>query len=147
EPEVWAEVRHDAGHPQHNLARLLDRLGLEREEVADWCGPEAEPGAAPPLRAELVQLALIPAAAAERWRERIVAIDGARAREALAGVVRLDLPDPGAEAGVIALILREALETPGRRAALVTPDRDLARRVATALSRWGIDIDDSAGQP
>src|SRR5690606_35971371 len=47
----------------------------------------------------------------------------------------------------IALILRETLEKPGRRAALVTPDRDLARRVAAALTRWGIEIDDSAGQP
>ncbi|MDX1581604.1 MAG: PD-(D/E)XK nuclease family protein, partial [Alphaproteobacteria bacterium] len=31
--------------------------------------------------------------------------------------------------------------------ALVTPDRDLARRVKAALSRWNVVIDDSAGQP
>ncbi|SME94157.1 ATP-dependent helicase/nuclease subunit B [Tistlia consotensis] len=149
EPEVWERVREDPGHPQHNLARLLERLGIEREAVTDWCDPEsgASPSHSPPLRAELVELALIPAEAAERWRERIVAIDRERAREALAGVVRLDLPDAGAEASAVALILREALETPGRRAALVTPDRALARRVAAALGRWGIEIDDSAGRP
>ena len=42
------------------------------------------------------------------------------------------------EAEAIALILREAAETPGRTAALVTPDRALARRVAARLEAWGI---------
>ena len=32
-------------------------------------------------------------------------------------------------------------------AALVTPDRELARRVAAELRRWDIEIDDSAGVP
>src|ERR1700704_5383339 len=40
-----------------------------------------------------------------------------------------------------------ALETPAATAALVTPDRELARRVAAELRRWDIDIDDSAGLP
>ena len=35
----------------------------------------------------------------------------------------------------------------GRTAALVTPDRNLARRVAAELARWDIAIDDSAGRP
>ena len=43
--------------------------------------------------------------------------------------------------------MRHAVETPGRTAALVTPDRGLAERVAAALARWGISVDDSAGQP
>src|SRR3546814_20419126 len=43
--------------------------------------------------------------------------------------------------------MREAIETPGRTAALVTPDRTLAERVAAALARWDIRVDDSAGQP
>ena len=42
---------------------------------------------------------------------------------------------------------RGAGDTDGRTAALVTPDRDLARRVAAELRRWDIEIDDSAGQP
>ena len=48
---------------------------------------------------------------------------------------------------MIALALRETLEHDGRTAALVTPDRDLARRVAAELRRWSIEVDDSAGQP
>ena len=45
------------------------------------------------------------------------------------------------------MLLREAAETQGAVAALVTPDRGLARRVAVELRRWGIDVDDSAGRP
>ncbi len=56
-------------------------------------------------------------------------------------------PDHATEALLIALRLRQALETPGRRAALVSPDRNLARRVAAELARWGIQADDSAGRP
>ena len=43
--------------------------------------------------------------------------------------------------------MRGALEQPGRTAALVTPDRHLARRVAVELRRWRIEVDDSAGTP
>ena len=39
-----------------------------------------------------------------------------------------------------------ALETPGATAALVTPDRALALRVAAELARWGIVAEDSAGE-
>ena len=43
--------------------------------------------------------------------------------------------------------MRETLEQPEKTAALVTTDRNLARRVASELRRWKINIDDSAGQP
>ena len=49
------------------------------------------------------------------------------------------------EALAIAVALREALETPGKTAALVTPDRALARRVLAALERWNVTVDDSGG--
>jgi ATP-dependent helicase/nuclease subunit B len=65
----------------------------------------------------------------------------------LSGVRALELNDPAEEAQAIAIARREALETPARTAALVTPDRALARRVAAHLRRWGIEADDSAGRP
>ena len=43
--------------------------------------------------------------------------------------------------------MREVLERPGRTAALVTPDRQLAEAVIAALQRWRIEVDDSAGRP
>src|SRR3546814_11513779 len=62
------------------------------------------------------------------------------------GVRFVEAATPGEEAQAIALALRRALDTPEQTAALVTPDRGLARRVAAHLKRWGIAIDDSAGQ-
>ena len=55
--------------------------------------------------------------------------------------------DPAQEALIIALALRQTLETEGRTAALVTPDRNLARRVAGELGAGASPIDDSAGRP
>ena len=71
----------------------------------------------------------------------------ARCAAALAGVSLIEAPSAQDEAEAIALILREAAETPGRTAALVSPDRLLARRVAVRLEAWGIRVDDSAGRP
>jgi ATP-dependent helicase/nuclease subunit B len=68
-------------------------------------------------------------------------------RDALDGVSLIAAPSAQDEAEAIALILREAAETPGRTAALVSPDRLLARRVAVRLEAWGIRVDDSAGRP
>ena len=48
------------------------------------------------------------------------------------------------EALAIAVALREAVEQK-KTAALVTPDRALARRVGAALKRWSIAAEDSAG--
>ncbi len=51
------------------------------------------------------------------------------------------------EARMIAIALREVLETPEKTAALVTPDRTLARMVSAQMQRFGVAIDDSAGRP
>ncbi|MEQ1689054.1 MAG: double-strand break repair protein AddB, partial [Sphingopyxis sp.] len=58
-----------------------------------------------------------------------------------------DLAAPDQEALTIALAMREVLETPGKTAALVTPDRAIAARVAGHMTRWGVRVDDSAGTP
>ena len=143
----WAAILDDPAHPQHGLALLLRRLGLDRAAVGDWLAAGHGLPAAPASRALLVAEALRPAPTTEGWRELRGSFDPERRRLALRGVQRIDAPGPQEEAGVIALMLRQALEVPGRRAALVTPDRDLARRVAGELRRWGIEIDDSAGRP
>lgn len=131
-------------HPQHGLKRLLDRFGVAREAVALW--PACAGAADRPARALLLSEAMRPAETTEAWRDAALRL-AAEAAAATQGLSRIDAPTPREEAGAIALILREALEVPGRRAALVTPDRALARRVATELRRWGVLVDDSAGTP
>ncbi len=59
----------------------------------------------------------------------------------------VEAADEREEALTIAVALREALEQPDRTAALITPDRALALRVAAELRRWNIVADDSAGEP
>ena len=93
-------------------------------------------------RLRLAAQALRPAALTNSWRDL-----AAESRDTLTGLSRYDCPSPQDEGATIALLLRRALETPGMTAALVTPDRELARRVAAELRRWGIEIDDSAGAP
>src|SRR5207245_11721112 len=57
----------------------------------------------------------------------------------------VEAANAGEEALAIAISLREALETPHKTAALITPDRALARRVLAALERWKLAVDDSGG--
>ncbi|HKT17821.1 MAG TPA: double-strand break repair protein AddB, partial [Stellaceae bacterium] len=134
---AWEEVRKDPAHPQHLMSRFLDRLELDPAAVKPWVGRFV-----PSARGRLVGEALAPAELSHRWR-----FVGLIERGSLKGLRRIDCPGPQEEAVTIALLLRERLEMPGATAALVTPDRDLARRVAAELKRWNIDIDDSAGVP
>ncbi|MBM3570405.1 MAG: double-strand break repair protein AddB, partial [Alphaproteobacteria bacterium] len=125
----------EPSHPQWGLKRLLGRLELDRDAVADW-----EEAASGP-RAALLSAAMRPAETTAAWRSL------APQAGALDGLGLIEADSQEAEAGAIALAMRETLERPGRSCALVTPDRELARRVAAALGRWGVNVDDSAGQP
>jgi ATP-dependent helicase/nuclease subunit B len=135
----WATLA--PSHPQYGLKRLLEKLALARADVPDWPGIADLPRTNK-ARAAIVNAALVPAEASELWRSLPPPTD-----MALTGVMRLDCASPQEEASAIALLMRGALETEGRTAALVTPDRGLARRVASELARWAVEVDDSAGQP
>ncbi len=65
--------------------------------------------------------------------------------DACEGLSLIETATPEEEARTIALIMRQTLERDDQTAALVTPDRVLARRVAAELRRWGITVDDSGG--
>ncbi len=126
-------------HPQYALKRLLDRMSVTRDDVALWrWGSEHDARA---VRGRNISNAMLPPRLTSRWR------DLRTADRSLAGVEALEVATPGEEAQAIAIALREAVETPGRTAALVTPDRQLATRVSAHLRRWGMEADDSAGQP
>ncbi|TCZ54666.1 double-strand break repair protein AddB [Roseicella aquatilis] len=146
EERVWNAIREAPTHPFCGQQRLLHQLGATREDVKRWPGctpPEATPLAVPEGRPALLGMALRPAAGLPAWQSR----RPAEWRPALEGLTQLTAPDAQAEAVAIALTLREALEDPKARAALVTPDRDLARRVSAELARHGVTADDSAGEP
>jgi ATP-dependent helicase/nuclease subunit B len=131
--------RGEATHPQYHLKLLLDRLGIARAEVGRWRWSGG--AASSPARARAVANAMVAPDFSSKWE---VLKPSARR---LTGIRLAQLPDPASEAQAIALALRQALETPGRTAALLTPDRQLAARVSALLARWGIEADDSAGKP
>ncbi len=143
--ETWAALAGDPGHPQSGFRTLLDQLQVERRHVAML--PGSVVGPVPSTRSAIVAEALRPASSMGHWRTFAQSSDKAALSAALADVELIEASGPQEESEAVALILREALETPGRTAALVSPDRLLARRVAVRLQSWGIRVDDSAGRP
>lgn len=139
DPESGRRKRAIETHPQYALKLLLDRMGVGRGEVAIWRWGGGR--GAPAARGRAIAHAMAPARFTGKWQ------DLKPTDRRLSGVRALELADPAEEAQAIALALREALEEPGRTAALVTPDRALARRVSAHLKRWGVEADDSAGRP
>lgn len=137
----------EPAHPQFGLRLLLSRMDLTRAEVLLW--PQAlgdVPGSMSAARTRLVSEALRPAETTDQWRDAGEELNP-HINDALRGLTMVSADTPQLESLTIALALRDALETPGKTAALVTPDRNLARRVTADLARWGIDVDDSGGQP
>jgi ATP-dependent helicase/nuclease subunit B len=130
--EHWQEL--DETHPQAAMKHLLARLKVKRADVKVWGASKTDK--TQNARIRLLQDAFHPGET-----------EAKPASEKIHGLSRTALDHAQEEAQVIALMLREALETPNKNAALVTPDRALAARVAALLSRWKIDVNDSAGAP
>ncbi len=131
------------GHPQYGLKKLLETIGAGREEVVELGAPDR--GAA--ARCRLAAEALRPAETTDLWVDHRERIEGLVAEGALEGMTLVEAGNEQEEAAAIAVALRRAAEVPGRRAALVTGDRNLARRVSAELRRFGIHADDSGGRP
>lgn len=138
DPTTGLHRRSMETHPQFQMKLLLDRMGINRAEFELWRDGGGHD--APALRDRAINNAMAPAAFTGKW----TSLPATERR--LSGVRAVELSTPAAEAQAIALALREVVETPGRTAALVTPDRTLARRVAAHCARWGIAVDDSAGR-
>jgi ATP-dependent helicase/nuclease subunit B len=125
------------GHPQFALQALLTRIGIARDAVESLAAPRG--------RERLVSEVLRPAASTDLWQRS--AGDPAFEQAADAGletIAMIEAANAEDEALAIAVALREAVQQQ-RTAALVTPDRALARRVLAALGRWNIVAEDSGG--
>jgi ATP-dependent helicase/nuclease subunit B len=141
----WEAIAQHPEHPQAGLRQILTRLGVSRADVATLPGDAPVcPGNA---RQPFVSEALRPASTMTAWPGFIEAADREAVRAALESVSLVDAPTEHDEAALVALILREAAETPSKTASLVTPNRELARRVRAQLGKWGLHLPDGAGQP
>jgi ATP-dependent helicase/nuclease subunit B len=126
-------------HPQFAMHALLDRLGIRRGDVEILGEP------APLGRDVLVSEAMRPSNATAAWHRRLG--QPGIVEKISAGLTHLaviEAANPEMEALAIAVAMREARHL-DKSAALVTPDRALARRVMAALGRWNLDFADSGG--
>jgi ATP-dependent helicase/nuclease subunit B len=131
-PAAWS-------HPQFALHGLLARFSIKRRDV-EPLAPPASHG-----REVLTSEAMRPATSSEKWHTQLA--DKAIAQRIASGIEGLALieaANPEMEALTIAVAMREAREQ-NLTAALVTPDRALARRVMASLGRWNLAFDDSGG--
>ncbi|MPZ36814.1 MAG: double-strand break repair protein AddB [Rhizobiales bacterium] len=126
-------------HPQFAMQALLARIGITRAEVLRLGEPAAHG------REAVISEVMRPADKTDKWRD--LASGALRLDDALEDVSVIAATNAEEEALAIAVALREVLETDAKTAALVTPDRALARRVLAALARWQVAVDDSGGDP
>ncbi|MFO6447106.1 double-strand break repair protein AddB [Erythrobacter sp. NE805] len=126
-------------HPQYHLKLLLNRMGVNRAEVQQW--HRRGIAAADPARARAISALFLPPQASRSWST----LEAKERR--LDGVRLMASATIEEEAQAIAMLVRQALEQPAKRIAVVTADRGLARRVAQHCERWNIAADDSAGRP
>lgn len=127
-------------HPQFALHNLITRVfGITRDDVVTLGEPAAYG------REVLTSEAMRPAASSALWHTRLE--DKAIAQEIASGskdLVVIEAANPEMEALSIAVAMRGARHQ-NITAALVTPDRTLARRVMASLARWNLEYDDSGG--
>jgi len=129
----------DETHPQFGLRQLLERMECKRCDVKSLHESQAthfEP------RTICLRAILQPPETTAGWPQAKLPL-----KQGLQNVRLIEADTQLDEARMIAVALRETLETPEKTAALVTPDRNLARMVASQMQRFGVSIDDSAGRP
>ncbi len=145
--ETWRLIAGDKkrniaaapGHPQFAMQALLTRIGIARNTVRSLAKANG--------RETLLSEAMRPAMQTDVWRERANdLVFAAQADAAVSTMTVIEAANAEEEALAIAVALREAVQD-DRTAALVTPDRALGRRVAAALMRWNIAVEDTGGDP
>ena len=142
--DIWNKFKDKCftlDHPQAGFAKLFDYLGISFNTVLPWHMANTK------LidRNRLISLALRPAPITNQWLEY-----GPGLRPTLHNATQnLELIEADTlkeEALAIATRLRYAADQ-GKEAVLITPSRNLSRRVNATLARWDIEPDDSAGTP
>jgi len=124
-------ILYDQTHPLHNIQKFIFNCNIS---VQDFCSEKPE-------RQELFSQVFLPAKDTKQWKKNPPNKDG------FDNIKFIETEDSFNEAMVISLMMRHSLETEGETTAFINNDRNLARLVASNLSRWNINIDDSSGIP
>ncbi len=125
-------------HPQNTMKRLITRMGVVRHQVKQWHKGDKYSTS----RLDIARAVTCPAETCDSF-----AIEEEKLKTGLQNIELVEADNSRHEAQAIAIAIRECLEDPDKKAVIITPDRNLARRISAALRRWDIYVDDSAGQP
>ncbi|WP_455480763.1 double-strand break repair protein AddB [Bartonella sp. B12(2025)] len=126
-------------HPQYHLKKLLSLMKCSRIHVREI----GQQSATQKRRSALLSEAFRPVSTTDLWAQ-IVRDDY---ENLCANWSLIEAINEREEALTIAVALRNAIEEPKKTAALITNDRNLARRVVAELQRFGIEANDSGGIP
>ncbi len=130
-------------HPQFGLAQLLKGLDIERENVSEL-GEVSQSGN---YCQRLMGLAFAPSSFTSDWLSQSLKLDDKKTKDALSKISLIEAGNERQEALAIGVAMREVLTHETKTAALITPDRNLARRVSIELQRYNINVDDTGGSP
>jgi len=143
--DVWDEI--DDTHPQATLKNLIENLDIERAKIQRF-GTDSPQSNKDALKVDFIQTALMPASKTDKWQEPIISEDNKnKLKQTLSNTHLYECDTAQDEAELISLMMRESVEIPEKITAVITPDRNLAKRITNACRRWGLEIDDTAGQP
>lgn len=121
--ELWRQKAESPTHPQHALMVLLKQQGWKREEIKTW----GEGRIADQCLALQEAFMHLPS---EKTVQDVTLFECQHLRE---------------EAQLIALLVKDHWLHDQGDIAIITSDQTLIRFVETFLSRWGLDVDNSAG--
>ncbi len=129
----WDAVTRGVPHPSAGARRLLDTLGMARDDVIPLPVSMPARGAGALARSMFGSIADMIGSGPPPGGQEMLSLIQAR--------------DEHEEDRAIAAAIRHELETPGSTVAFVTPSREQATRVAAHLRAYGIHAEDSAGDP
>ena len=142
--DVWNALKtkkFTLDHPQAGFAKLFDLLKIDFDDVDPWHKANTRNID----RNKLISLALRPAPITNQWLEYGPLLKP-YLNKATQDLELIEADTIKEEALAIATRLRFATEQ-GQEAVLISPSRNLTRRVNANLARWNIEADDSAGTP
>jgi len=127
---IWQEIGES--HPQFMLKKLLEKIEVLRKDVEEIEGENQSPD----FTKELSSLAMLPVEFIFAKQSSMVSEQG--------NITKIETENEFDEARIIALLFRQALETNGKTAALISNDVNLIKLVKANLSAWQIEVDDSS---
>ncbi|AHA27506.1 double-strand break repair protein AddB [Candidatus Liberibacter americanus] len=134
-----SNVNHSM-HPQYLLAKIINFLKIKREDVKCLGTIKDDLN----LRSKIISKSFLPSGNDDIHHNDVLMQD---IENAFSNVALIEANNEREEATSIAIAMKLAMLKNKKKTALITADRNLARRVKLELTRFGIDIDISAGIP